>query len=63
MKQIELLPKRAKAKFCDYLFLKPTIRKCSRPAVVTIHQAAYCPTHAEAASRMFGPGEPIYVTG
>jgi len=60
MKQLELISKRAKPKFCDYLFLKPTIRKCNRSAVITVKGGAYCSAHAEEAQRRFGQGKPIY---
>jgi len=68
MKQIELLPKRAKPKFCCWMLLSrwpedkrnKMVRPCNAPAVVTIHGGAYCAEHAEAAQKLFGQGKPIY---
>lgn len=59
MKQIELLPKRAKAKFCNWITFYP-VRVCGAKAVIEIRHGAYCEKHAQAASLMFGQGKPIY---
>jgi len=59
MKQIELLPKRAKAKFCNWLLLYPG-KACGKRAVIEINGGAYCPAHAEKAQKYFGQGKPIY---
>jgi len=65
MKQIELLPKRAKPKFCNWVFLNgwpsgKSARVCNAPAVVTIGKGAYCAEHSTMAQKMFGQGKPIY---
>jgi hypothetical protein len=61
MKQIELLPKRAKVKACNWLVrLHPEIKRCNASAVIAIKGAAYCPAHSERAQKLFGQGKPIY---
>ena len=63
MKQIELLPKRAKPKFCNWVIGITglcSLKRCNAPAAVTINQGAYCAAHAEQAQKMFGQGKPIY---
>ena len=57
MKQLDLLPKRAKPKFCNWLKVNP-LKTCK--AVVMIGQGAYCAEHAEKAQKYFGQGKPIY---
>jgi len=60
MKQIELLPKRAKAKFCNWMHPDNVgWWRCDKPAVIQIRQAFYCVEHAETAQKMFGPGQPV----
>jgi hypothetical protein len=59
MKQLELLNKRARPKFCNWLYPRPA-RICGVVAVVEIHGGAYCAAHAEKAQKMFGQGKPIY---
>jgi len=59
MKQLDLLPKRAKPKFCNWLKVNP-LKTCKAPAVVMIGQGAYCAEHAEKAQKYFGQGKPIY---
>jgi hypothetical protein len=59
MKQLELISKRAKPKFCNWLLLHPA-RCCGERAVVMIRGAAYCAEHQESAQKMFGQGKPIY---
>jgi len=63
MKQLDLLPKRAKPKFCDKLYFDrgwKKWKKCNQPATVQIGGAFYCAGHAEAAQKYFGQGKPIY---
>jgi len=61
MKQLELINKRAKPKFCNWIvFSTGQVRVCGDKAIVTIHDGAYCPAHAEKAAKMFGQGKPIY---
>jgi len=64
MKQLELINKRAKPKFCNWVMIVAWGGKgavlCNKPAVVEIHKGNYCADHAEAAQKMFGQGKPIY---
>jgi len=59
MKQSDLFPKRTKPRFCNWVLLEPVVKICKKPAVVTIHQAAYCSLHAAEASKLFGKSLPI----
>jgi len=59
MKQLELINKRAKRKFCNWLLLHPA-RCCGERAVVMIRGAAYCAEHSEKAQKLFGQGKPIF---
>jgi hypothetical protein len=62
MKQLELINKRPKPKFCNWIMeykLSGTFNICDGPAVVTIGHAGYCAKYAEAAQKMFGPGQAV----
>jgi len=59
MKQLDLLPKRAKPKFCCWLQLNPPIKECGALAVIIIGRGAYCEKHSDVAQKMFGQGKPI----
>ena len=60
MKQIELLPKRAKAKACNWMSRRNTRWiQCYQPSTVQINDAFYCAEHSEKAQKMFGQGKPL----
>jgi len=62
MKQLELINKRAKARFCAWMTYDDISgwKICGQPATMEIKDAAYCQKHEGTAQKYFGQGKPIY---